>query len=226
MRSLILSLLLCLSLVTLGQQNNIGFFGGPGFSRLHSSGLFRPIDAIMNFQAGAHYTHWFKNGFGLQGQFAYTTTGGASDVIWTDDFGEEIGRDQALYRFSHIGVALGATYRTPGRLHALASLGVMPATIVRGEFYAPFDRGTMDRVVTNFTAKAGNPILFGYGSFGGAWDLTAPITIGLLFRYDHGLTTLSRPDFFENENLYGTSWTAQLTVAYRWSRKRPASSAE
>jgi hypothetical protein len=203
------------------QQNEVGFFGGPSLTRLRSNTVFRNADPLTGYQFGTTCTHWFKNGFGLQGQLTYALLGCTLPYIATDQLGNELFRDEFVYRFGHLGLSLGATYRTPGRLHGVASIGLMPTTIVVGEFDAPDDLRPGQRSVLDLTAKVNSPVLFGYGALGGAIDLKAPITIGLLVRYDHGLTTLSGPDFFENENIIETSWSVMLSISYRWPQIYP-----
>lgn len=218
MRCIAIALGLCLCLSTFGQQNVVGFTGGPSLSRWHGNDVFKQTDPKTGFQFSGGYTHWFKKGLGIQGQLNYSRMGCELDFIGFDAQGLETIRDKIVYRFEHLGVSLGAAYRTPGRVHALVGIGVMPATIVVGEVNAPSLLRPEERTTLDLTAKAKNPVLFGYGAFGGGVDLTTPITIGLLMRYDHGLSTLSRNDFFENENIIETSWSLSLTVAYRWPK--------
>lgn len=211
----------------LAQEASIGISGGPSIGRLHGNNIFEQVNPITGHQFGASYTRWFKNGFGVQVQPIYARMGTAVDFIGTDVDGNETFRDEVRYLFDHLGFGIGAAYRTPGRVYALATLGLMPSIVFSSQARSPaFFNEQGDVVVTYLTSKVNNPVLLGYGSIGGAVDLKAPITIGLLVRYDHGLTTLSRADFFENEDMFTTSWTAVLTVAYRWSRAKSRSPVE
>lgn len=219
MRSTLLALTFVLCCTALGQQSSIGFSGGPSLCRLNGNNIFKQVDPVAGFQVGGQYTRWFKRGLGVQSQLTYARMGGALDYIGFNANGDETSRDHINYRFDHLGLSIGAAYRTPGRVHGLLALGLMPSLVVAAEVRSPdtfYHPG--DIVVTDLTEKVNSPVLFAYGAFGGAVDLKAPITIGLLIRYDHGLTTLSRSDFFENENIIETSWCAMLTLAYRWSR--------
>lgn len=216
MRALLLVLCVGSSIMVSGQGSSLGFYGGPSLSRLRGNEIFRNADPFTGYQFGGSYSHWFKNGFGFQGQLSYTLMGGSLPYIATNQLGEELYRDESIYRFGHLGFSLGAAYRTPGKIHGIASIGLMPTTVVFAEFDAPDDLRPGQRSVLDLSAKINSPVLFGYGAFGGAVDLKAPLTIGLLVRYDHGLTTVSRSDFFEKENLLETSWTLSIFVAYRW----------
>lgn len=203
-------------LTLFAQQSEVGFYGGPSVSHLRRNEIFRKAAPFKGYQFGGTYSHWFKNGFGFQGQLCYTLMGGSLPYIARNQVGEELYRDAVVYRFGHLGLSLGATYRTAGQIHGIASIGLMPTTVAFAEFDAPDDLRPGQRSVLDLTAKVNSPVLFGYGAFGGAVDLHAPFTIGLLARYDHGLTTLSQSDFFENENLIETSWSLSLSLAYRW----------
>lgn len=194
----------------------LGLSAGPSLSRWHGNTVFKQTDPTTGYQFNGGYTHWFKKGLAIQGQLTYSRMGCELDFIGLDAQGLETIRDKIIYRFDHLGVSVGAAYRTPGLVYALVGIGIMPATIVVGEVDSPSLLRPEGRSTFDLTAKARNPVIFGYGAFGGAVDLKAPITIGLLMRYDHGLTTLSRNDFFENENIIETSWSLSLTVAYRW----------
>jgi len=208
-----------LSLSCFAQQNAIGFSGGPSNTRLHGNNIFKQVIPIIGHQFGISYTRWFKNGLGIQVQPTYARMGTAVDLIFTDVNGNETYRDEIRYSFDHLGLGLGAAYKTPGRVYAMVSLGIMPSIVLSAQVRAPAPFNQPPGiVVTDLTTKVNNPVLFGYGSFGGAVDLKVPITIGLLFRYDHGLTTLSRSDFFETENIIETSWSLALSLSYRWSQ--------
>ncbi len=54
-------------------------------------------------------------------------------------------------------------------------------------------------MISDLTSKVNSPVVFGYGAFGVGWDLKAPLTFGLLVRYDQGFTTLSKEDYFQDE---------------------------
>lgn len=220
MRTIVLSFGLLLGMVAHCQQNAVGFSGGPSLTRQRGNSIFKQMDPIAGFQFGGYYTRWFKQGLGVQAQATFARMGGALDFIGLDASGNETSRDQILYRFDHIGLSLGAAYRTPGRVHVQFQLGLMPSLVFAAEVRSPAgfnDQG--DFVVTDLTNKVNSPILFGYGAFGGAVDLKAPIAIGLLVRYDHGLTTLSRSDFFETEDITETSWSLMLSLSYRWPQE-------
>lgn len=217
MRAIVLTLGIALVAVVHGQQNLIGLSGGPSLCRLHGNTVFKQVDPIAGYQFGAYYTHWSKRGIGVHAQVNYARMGGALDFIGLDGSGDETYRDQIRYRFDHIGLALGAAYRTRGRVYGQLQLGLMPSVVVAAEVRSPAgfnDPG--NRVITDLSDKVNNLILFGYGAFGGAVDLKAPISVGLLVRYDQGLVTLSRSDFFAVENIVETSWTVSLSLAYRW----------
>jgi len=218
MRGLSVSIAQWLSLAAFGQQSSLGLSDGPSLCRLRGNSIFEQVDPIMGYQFGANYTSWFKSGFGVQGQLTYAGMGGALDFIGYNQIGEETFRDQTVYRFGHLCLSLGASYRTRGRVHCVLALGVRPATTVVAEVQQPDPLRPNDRYVMDLTAKVKNPVVFGYGAFGGAVDLKAPITIGLLVRYHHGLTTLSRSDFFETEDIIETSWSLALSLSYRWSQ--------
>ena len=219
MRTIFLSFGLVLGMVAHCQQNEVGFSGGPSLSHLRGNTIFSNADPFTGYQFGTAYTYWFKSGFGFQGQLSYALMGCRLPYIATDQTGEELFRDEVIYRFGHLGLSLGANYRTPGRIHGVASIGLMPTAIIIGEFDAPDDLRPGQRTVLDLTAKANSPVLFAYGAFGGAVDLKAPITIGLLVRYDHGLTTLSRSEFFETEDITETSWSLMLSLSYRWPQE-------
>lgn len=201
-----------------GQGNTLGIFGGPSLCRLHGNDVFKQVDPIAGYQFGGFYMRWFNKGFGVHAQLSLARMGGALDYIGFNANGDETTRDHIHYRLDHLGLSLGGGFRTPGRIHGLLQFGIMPTLVAKAEVRSPdaiFH--PVDVIVTDLTNKANSPIWFLYGGFGGAVDLKAPLSIGLLIRYDHGLTTLSRTDFFENEHLLETSWTVSLSVAYRWS---------
>lgn len=201
-----------------GQGNSLGIYGGPSLCRLQGNDVFKQVDPIVGYQFGGLYSRWFNKGFGAQAQLSLARMGGALDYIGFNANGDETTRDHIHYRFDHLGLSLGASYRTPGRVHGLLQLGIMPTLVAKAEVRSPdtfYHPG--DVIVTDLTSEVNSPVLFLYGGFGGAVDLKAPLSLGLLVRYDHGLTTLSRTGFFENEHLIETSWTVSLSVAYRWS---------
>lgn len=218
MRAILFALCFGSWCAAVGQTNSVGLSGGPSQCRLKGNSIFEQVDPITGHQFGGFYTRWFTKGLGVQAQLSLARMGGALDYIGFNADGDETMRDHIRYRLDHLGLSVGAAYRTPGRVHGLLALGLMPSLVVAAEVRSPdtfHHPGAI--VVTDLTDKVNSPVLFGYGAFGGAVDLNAPITIGFLVRYDHGLTTMSKADFFENEHLLETSWTASITFAYRWS---------
>ena len=171
---------------------------------------------MQGHQFFASYAHYGARGLGYHAQVVHARMGAAMGIIYSDELGNETGRDHIRYRFDHLGLAIGPCYRSPGRAHVVLQAGVMPTTLVKAQVRQPDPLWSNDVVVTDLTAKAKNPVIFGYGAFGGAVDLNAPFTVGLLVRYDHGLTTLSRSDFFDTESIIETSWTVSLSLTYRW----------
>jgi len=213
----VLLIVLLLSSTSFGQQNTIGISGGPSLCRLHGNSVFEQVDPIIGYQFGAGYSRWSKRGIGVQAQLTYARMGGALDYIGFNAIGEETNRDQVLYRFDHMGLSVGAGYRAPGRVHGQFYLGLMPTIVSAAEVSTPdtfLNPGTI--VVTDLTRKVNSPVLFGYGAFGAGWHFKAPLTLGLLIRYDQGLTTLSDGDFFDAEGIIETSWSMSLSVSYRW----------
>lgn len=217
MRGLNVFIGLLLSLAGYGQQSAIGLTGGPSLCRLRGNNIFKQVDPVVGHQFGIHYSCWSKRGFGVDAQVNYLRMGGALDFIGLDQLGDEIYRDHIRYRIDHLGLALGASFRSQGRVHAQFQLGLMPSMVVAAEFRSPAgfnDPG--DFVVTDLSAEVNDPVLFGYGAFGGSVDLKAPVAVGLMLHYTQGLTTLSRSNFFKDESILETSWTLALTLTYRW----------
>lgn len=211
--------LLCFSLclITHSQTNELGVTGGVSICRLQGNTIFEHPDPVMAFQTGIQYHHWTKKGFGIQAQLRFARMEASQAFYGFNEMGDRTSSGKIVYRFDHVGLALGGAYKTPGRVHGLLFLGVMPTLISAAQVRTPdsfLQPGNV--VITDLTSKVNSPVVFAYGAFGVGWDLKAPLTLGLLVRYDQGLTTLSKDDFFENEFLLESAWTAAVTVCYRW----------
>ena len=217
MRSAALPFLFLLSALAFGQQHMVGISGGFGASRLHGNTVMHPSQPITSLQCNQSYTRWYKSGFGIQAQITATTMGGKRIEYMPNTVAYIHNTYQ--YSFSHLGISVGAAYRTPHRLHGVVALGFTPSFIVFGTKYSgstiPHSR---DARTSGIATSVNRVIIFGYGALGAGFHFKGPVTLGLLARYDHGLNSISKPFFFKDENLTESCWTVAATLAFRWPR--------
>lgn len=209
MRGPTLAIGLLLSLASFGQQNAHGLSAGPSLCRLRSSKTFDRPRSIVGLQLSGRYDHWFVGGFGLQGQLTFARMGGGDGDPWPI---------ASSYHFSHMGLSMGAAYRTPGRAYLYIATGIMETILIDGQYQLPAFRVREDLAI-GLVGQGIQRVTFAYGTLGGAIDTRAPLTLGLSLRFDQGLSTLSGEGFFERENLVESGWTMSVSVLYRWPSK-------
>lgn len=197
----------------------VGISGGIGASRLHGNTIMHPSsDPVAGLQCNQSYTRWLKGGIGIQSQLTMSTMGGALNENGPKSHGFFSG-PAYQYNFTHLGLSVGAAYRTLKRLHGVVSLGIMPSYILLASSlsrsYYPEPGRTISSGISTSVNRA---IIFGYGAIGAGFHFKGPLTLGILARYDRGLNSLSKPFFFVSENLTESCWTIAVTVACRWPR--------
>lgn len=212
------------ALLAQAQTNSLTLFGGPSRTRLQGNGaIFREkVNPVAGHAYGLGYTRWHASGLGIQGRLMISRRGGGKDIVYMDEYGAETGRDEARYLFDHVGVALGAAFRTPGRFHAEVSAGALSEWLYKGVVNAPA-APLAGRVITDLTDRPNRMGLSGYGGMGFHWELHSLLSIGTQAMYVHGFSTLSNSGFFQGEDIRERSWTLLFSIAYRWpiAHERP-----
>ena len=216
-----LTILTLLATQTFGQQNMVGISAGVGIGRLHGRTIMHPSDPTIAFQSSNYYNRWSASGVGFQTQLTVATMGGARNEYLPKSGG--FNGPAYQYNFTHLGLSLGAAYRTSRRFHGVVSFGVLPSFIVSASSlsrsYYPVPN---KEISTGIGSEVNRFIIFGYGTVGAGYHFKGPVTIGLFARYDRGLSPLSTYNFFQSQNIKEACWTVSANVAYRWSRKQNA----
>lgn len=127
-----LTILTLLATQTFGQQNMGGHFRRCGhlavFTEERSCTL---LNSTIAFQSSNYYNRWSASGVGFQTQL---TVGGGDhgrceERIRAGKSGGFHGPEYQ-FNFTHLGLSLGAAYRTSRRFHGVVSFGVLPSFIV------------------------------------------------------------------------------------------------
>lgn len=204
------------------QSNAITMLGGPSRCTLVSDGpLLRDVKPTLGHLFGVGYEHQGKGLLGISCALLNERRGAALDFVLRDENGNELGLEEVRYLFNHVALSLGVGFRTPGRLHAVASLAAVPAWLRRATIISPQLPGNLgDLVLTDVTD---NVVRWGFSaaaSAGFGWQFHPVFSASLQLRYAHSFIPLDNDDFFASERLLETSTSALLSIGYSWPRSK------
>ena len=222
MKAIFFMLGLVVPLVVTAQRNSLTFLGGASQCTLRGNDIFRASGPTAGALFGMGYARQIKGGFGLQAQLLNERRGGALPLIYTDENGTETGRDEIRYLFDHVSLAIGANYRTPGKVHALTSLSVVPAWLRQGTVIFPQLPGNLgDFVHTDVTDNVWRWGVSAAASAGMGWQFSTNFSVSAEVRYLHGFGNLSNTEFFVNEVIRERTLSGVLGLSYVWFKPKP-----
>jgi len=122
--------------------------------------------------------------------------------------------DATVFKYNYISLPLKFGYQTGGVLSGFCSVGIIPAKIIKSEYYFPwnFEPKTLD--VTDNVQQFD---LAGLLEIGGNYKINHNLQITLSFAYQYSFTTVTNNDYLEASTIhnYGFSLTGGVKYALR-----------
>lgn len=213
-------ILFCLYLISLnvsGQIHSIGVQGGMNLSNI-SHDFIKNSNYRKGISAGVNYEFQFSKHLLIGADLMYVQKGYHGDLIFTDQDGVVIGSSLTKDHYNYISLPLKAGYVIGNRIKVYAKIGISTSLVIKAKSIIPefnsYWQQSGDYEV-DYTGKAKKIDLGGIIEVGAGFKLSEKIQFNLFTGYNHSLTSVTGPDFFESQSIKHRSFYISGALMYK-----------
>jgi len=213
-KTVLISILVIITTLTYSQKQLVGINGGIVFSNI-STDMDWANNRIFktDWSSNINYERFVSKNISIEVGVNYTKKGYIDYFVWTDEYGNELGKDKYTNSYEYLSIPIEAKYTIGNKLKGMIIIGISPAYLIKATTIIPDYIEIYDhkKDITKY------PNRFDLNTFTGigiSYRILKRFEININGTFNHSLISMTNKDFFKNYKIYNYFYSVNIGLKY------------
>ncbi len=214
MKKLILLLYIFIAILTYSQKQAIGLRGGVIFSNINTTdGGNKNRTYKTAWLLNLNYERYINNKISFEIGLQYEVKGFYDYLIYTNDYGDETGKDKITNSYEYVSNPIGVKYTIGNKLKFTGLIGVSPSYLIKGTIVIPETIEVKEHNI-DITNRPNRFDLSAFIGVGVSYKILKQFEINLNGIFNHSFLTMTNKNYFEKYSVYNYFYSINIGIKY------------
>jgi hypothetical protein len=213
-KTVLILILVIITTLTYSQKQLVGINRGIVFSNI-STDMDWVNDRTYktDWSTNINYENFLSKNISIEIGINYTKKGFIDYFVWTDEYGNEIGKDEYTTSYEYLSIPIGAKYTIGNKLKGIGIIGISPAYLIKGTTIIPdyIEIYNHEKDITKYPNRFDLNAFIGIGI---SYEILKRFEININGIFNHSLISMTNKDYFENNKIYNYFYNMNIGLKY------------